>query len=492
MKNRIILFAVSVMLPLLMMPAFAASAREVSDTDITSAVNTELWADNAVSANNIDVDTDEGVVTLEGKVNSILAKDRAEAIAEAVVGVRSIVNLVKVKPDEKMSDRKLAKEIERAWIEDPAADSFELDAEVDDGIVTITGKVQSFAEKNLSAMVAKGVKGVKGIKNEIEVRYKTERNDTEIENEITERLKNDVRVDDYLIDVEVDDGEVELSGTVGSLQEKSRARSDAWVAGVESVEAEDLDVDWWARDKMRRTKTYISRTDAEIKKAVQDAFLYDPRVLSFKPSVKVTAGTVTLSGSVDNLAAKRAAEEDAQNTIGVWRVKNQIKVRPDVPSNEELENRVQTALLRDPYVERYQINVDAYNGWVYLSGEVNTSYEKNKAERVTEKVKGVAGVINSIDYEYEWIWKPDWEIRADVQDQLAWSPFVDAEDVSVSVDDGLVTLSGTVDSWSESDDAEKNAYQGGAKDVLNNLTVDYSYYGPYGPGYYGSDYYRGG
>jgi len=55
----------------------------------------------------------------------------------------------------------------------------------------------------------------------------------------------------------------------------------------------------------------------------------------------------------------------------------------------------------------------------------------------------------------------------------------------------VVTLSGTVDSWSESQDAVKNAFQGGAKDVENLLSVDYRYYGPYGPGYYGSPYYHG-
>ncbi|MEE4310295.1 MAG: BON domain-containing protein, partial [candidate division KSB1 bacterium] len=47
--------------------------------------------------------------------------------------------------------------------------------------------------------------------------------------------------------------------------------------------------------------------------------------------------------------------------------------------------------------------------------------------------------------------------------------------------DGVVTLTGTVDNWSEYNSAEKNAFEGGAKDVENRLIVEYRYYGPYYP-----------
>jgi osmotically-inducible protein OsmY len=119
-----------------------------------------------------------------------------------------------------------------------------------------------------------------------------------------------------------------------------------------------------------------------------------------------------------------------------------------------------------------------------LSGEVNTLFEKNRAERLVEGVKGVVGVRNNIETQYSWEWKPDWEILADVRDELEWSVFVEHGNINVSVDDGIVTLTGMVDSWSEYDEAEKNAFQGGAKDVINNLNVHYGYYGPSGPDYY--------
>lgn len=476
---------------LLLTVATAPAQREAADADITSAINTELWTDNAVTANQIDVTTRNGVVTLEGTVDHLLARDRAEALAAATVGVRTIVNRIKVEPLTARSDGELREAVEDAWLIDPATDKYEIEAEVEDGVVTLRGEVESYAEKTLAETVAKGVRGVRAIENELDVTYDEARSDLEIEREIEARLENDVRVDDVLIDVEVEDGVARLSGTCGSLREKTQATSDAWVAGVQTVDNSELDVQWWARDAMRRKSTYVARTDAEIEQAVEDAFLYDPRVASFQPAVDVAAGTVTLSGTVDNLAAKRAAEEDARNTLGVWRVKNNLKVRTEVPGDEELADRVASALFADPYVERYEIDVEANYGWVYLRGDVETSYEKNQAGQVARKVNGVVGVVNNLESDYVWTWKPDWEIRADVRDELEWSPFVEAEGINVSVDDGIVTLSGTVDSWSESRDAEKNAFQGGAKDVRNHLDVSYEYYGPYGPGYYASPYYRG-
>lgn len=469
----------------------AVFAQGASDAEITSAINTEMRIDNAVSANNIDVTTVGGIVTLTGTVDNILAKERAQALAEATVGVRAIVNRVNVEPVRPRTDKELEVAVENAWLLDPATQSYRVNADADDGIVMITGTVSSYAEKELSATVAKGVRGVKEVINEIEVDYQVSRHDREIKNEIIARLENDVRVDDLLINVEVDDGDVLLTGTVGSLQEKNRAYSDSWVAGVNSVDSTGLEIKWWVRDELRRSQAYDSRSDDKIQKAIEEALGYDPRIIPYDVTVEVSDGMVTLSGTVDNPAAKRAAEQDARNTLGVWRVTNNIKVRPEVPADDQLETRVAEALQSDPYVDRFDIKVEAYNGWVYLAGEVNTSFEKNRAERVTERVQGVIGVVNYLEYNHLWVWAPDWEIQEDVRSQLTWSPFVDASGINVAVNDGVVTLTGSVGTWSEREDAEKNAFQGGAKDVINSLTVDYRYYGPYGPGYYGSPDYRG-
>lgn len=463
---------------LLLLTASAQAAPSLSDYDVSRAIEVELALDEAVDANRIDITTQDGIVTLSGNVDNILAKERAAHIARCVVGVRSVINRIDILPTLR-EDSELSSAVERALLLDPAADSYEIKAYAKEGTVTLTGTVQSWQEKQLCADVAKGVRGVAAVENGILIRYKKERPDSEIKPEIEERLANDILVDDGMLEVSVNDGHVKIDGIVGSAAEKFRAQVDAWVNGVQSVDVDGLEVKWWARDKMRRTTLHKALDDEKVKKAVKDALRYDPRVLSFKTDIAVSDGIVTLGGVVDNLKAKKAAGQNARNTIGVWRVKNHIRVRPKlVPANDVLKKRVADAFHNDPYIDRYDILISALNGSVYLSGTVMNSYEKNRAEQVAEGVQGVVYIYNNLDYKHEWTWKPDWAILQDVKSQLFWSPFVDADQVSVSVDTGIVTLSGNVDTLSEKQDAEHNAYQGGAKEVRNNLSVKSPIGGP--------------
>jgi osmotically-inducible protein OsmY len=458
-----------------------AAAEAVKDKDIDHAIETEFWASDAVDGNDVSATTQDGIVTLAGTVEHLLAKEHARKIAEATVGVRAVINQIKVVPETARTDAELQDAVEQALFKDPATDSYEVTVSADNGIVSLSGTVDSWQEKQLCSTVAKAVKGVRDINNNIVIDFALNRPDQEIKPEIEARLANDILIDDYLVNVDVNTGTVQLSGTVGSVAEKRRAVSDAWVGGVKDVNADDLEVQWWARDKLRRKSSYVARTDEEIKEAVKDAFLFDPRVFSFDPQVEVDAGTVTLTGVVDNMEAKRAAEKDARNTLGVWRVKNHLKVRPGKDTEADaLEKRAADALLENPYVSRLDVKVEAYqDGWITLSGRVNNSFEKDMAEQVVSGVKGVTGILNNLDYDYEWSWKPDWVLREDIKDELYWSPFVDEEQVSITVDRGVVTLTGNVETWTERLEAGKNAWEAGAKDVRNRLTVTYRFYGPY-------------
>lgn len=458
------------------------NAKRVDDKDITIAIESDLWTDNAVDGNTISISTHDGIVTLNGISRSLLAKERASAIAAATVGVRSVVNRIKVSPGVDRTDKELQRAVKRALLEDPATESYEIGVTANDGVVNLTGATDSWQEKQLCVAVTKGVRGVLDIENDIVINIKTDRPDSEIKPEIKRRLLNDVRVDGRLIEVNVDDGKVTLSGSVGSLTEKRRAVSDAWVGGVKSVNGEKLEIRWWARDDMRRKTYYSSVSDEDIKSAVKDAFLYDPRVFSFNPVVAVDNGSVTLTGTVSNLRAKQAAEQDARNTIGVWRVKNYLKVMPKIiPANEELERRVSMAIADNPYVSRLDVSIEVDHGNVKLTGTVNNSFEKMVTGMAAATVKGVTSVANQLDYKYQWSWAPDNEIREDVRDELFWSPFVDEENVTVEVERGIVDLEGNVQTWAERYNAEQCAWEAGAKDVRNNLTTTYEFYGPYPP-----------
>jgi osmotically-inducible protein OsmY len=343
---------------------------------------------------------------------------------------------------------------------------------VQDGMVTLFGTVDSWQENRLSARVATSVKGVKAVTNELTVKPKAKRPDDEIAADIRRRLAADVWVGEQLVDVTVKEGEVTLSGTVGSAAEKTRAVLDAWVAGVAAVHDSELQVDWRARNSARREHPYTIRTDEEVTQALYDALRYDPRVLAFQPEVRVNNGVVTLTGTVDNLAAKRATAEDAKNTVGVRRVRNYLWVRPvSLVPDAELIKHIKAALQRDPYVERYEVIMSVVNGKAYLSGVVDSQFEKDQAEDVASHVAGVIAVDNNITVASTPPLKSDWEIRQDIRDELWWSPYVDSDELDVSVKNGVATLRGLVDNWAEQRAAIENVYEGGALSVRDELTV---------------------
>lgn len=311
--------------------AAAASPFLLGDDEVRCAVERELASDPAVPAHRVTVEVSSGIVTLLGRIDNLLAKERAERIAETVKGVRVVVNRILVLPSTRRSDDALERDVRAALIEDPVADASEVGVRVDHGTVSLSGTVDSWQEYRSCEWAAKAVKGVVRVRNGLQVDYVLKRPDAEIQIEILERLRWDALIDHGLIRVLVADGQVELHGTVGSAAEKMRAVYDAYVAGVASVDASGLEVERWARDDDLRGGQYIFRDDAEIKKTVRDAFSCDPRVSYFDVQVEVSAGRVTLRGEVDAIGAKRAAGQDARNTAGVRAVENRIQVRPPRP-----------------------------------------------------------------------------------------------------------------------------------------------------------------
>lgn len=69
---------------------------QVDDAAITAAVKAKLAADGDINPFNIDVDTNEGVVTLQGRVAKEEARSKAEQLARETDGVKRVINLVKV------------------------------------------------------------------------------------------------------------------------------------------------------------------------------------------------------------------------------------------------------------------------------------------------------------------------------------------------------------------------------------------------------------
>ncbi len=474
-----------------------AFAQKMSDQAISDKVSDEMVADPGVISHKVDVSTNNGIVTLDGTVNNLLAKERSVRIAEIVKGVRAVVNRIDVRPSVTRRDADIESGVEVALLNDPATESYALTVNVDDGRVRLSGSVDSYQEKDLALRVAKGVRGVVGVDDEVTVDYATKRPDHEIADEIRDAIHWDRYLDDHLIDVEVDNGQVELSGIVGSAAEARMARTKAYVAGVESVDSSDLEVESWARSERLRGDKFAIKSEDEIEQAVNDALLWDPRTNAFDITVSATGSQVTLRGVVDNLKAKRMAEQDARNTVGVLSVENRIKVRPDENiADLQIERDLQDRLGDDALIDRFDITVSVLDGVAHLYGQVDTTFEKSHAEEVASRVWGVVDVQNHLDvdqgtsdlydpYVDEYLIEEneiynyalrnpslsDLELKEEIESELWWSPFVNSDDIQVKVDNGVATLTGKVESWSERQQAKDNAYQGGAMLVENEIEV---------------------
>jgi osmotically-inducible protein OsmY len=453
----------------------------IEDRQIATAVETDLLIDESVAAHLVDVMVVDGIVTLSGSVDNLLAKQRAVRHAQSIRGVRGVVDKIAVKPVER-TDREIARDINQALLMDRAAESYEIDVAVEDGVVRLSGTVQSLAEKLHAERIAKRVKGISAVDNSIDIEAAAKRTDEEIAADIRKQLSFDPYVAHRMITVDVNDGVVTLSGTVGSLSEKAFAYNDALVLGVTEIDDAGLDIELWAKDRMQKPAKITIASDAAIAEAVEDALLFDPRTKLFEIDVSVENGRVVLGGTVGSLAAKLAAEDDAKNTRGVQQVVNNIDVRASRPfRDEELVRDVNYVMLWDPIIERHEIAVEARNGAVYLYGDVDNYFEKRRAETLASRVAGVIAVRNYLRFETEpWEWRSDEFVASRIREEYRLNTLVDHSDLSVSVDDGVALITGAVGSQNELDTAIENAFDGGARMVRTRVKYngmnEYGYY----------------
>lgn len=96
LRTVIVCFALAALLALGACSSTKTPGTQVDDAAITAAVKAKLAADGDINPFNIDVDTNEGVVTLQGRVDKEEARQKAEELARGTDNVVRVINLVKV------------------------------------------------------------------------------------------------------------------------------------------------------------------------------------------------------------------------------------------------------------------------------------------------------------------------------------------------------------------------------------------------------------
>lgn len=144
-------------------------------------------------------------------------------------------------------------------------------------------------------------------------------------------------------------------------------------------------------------------------------------------------------------------------------------------NDQSLGMAVGTQLLNDPEIDRFRIDVDARNGTVVLRGEVSSEEQKREAERIARQTQGVQRVINELQVSNERdkgtnAFEDAW-ITTMVSGKISRDPGVSSNMVEIDVNDGVVTLSGTVDTPRAKREAEDLAESVDGVIAVNNQLV---------------------
>lgn len=172
-------------------------------------------------------------------------------------------------------DADIAQAITRHLKEDSALRSERIQVSVVNGICTLAGPVKTLLAKERALRVAETLRGVRSVIDQVDVQPVVRTDD---------QLKGDV---------------------MRELQQGKFTRTDLVSYAPDEALQKPHVID------------YAFRSDEEIARAVRDAFKLDPRLVRLEPRVEAHNGVVELTGTVDSVKARRAAELDARDTVGV-------------------------------------------------------------------------------------------------------------------------------------------------------------------------------
>jgi len=213
------------------------------------------------------------------------------------------------------NNEELQQDVENAIKWEPSMHAAEIGVTAKDGVITLSGTVDSYSKKLNAEKATKKVKGVKAIAEDIIIDYghTFNKNDTKIATDIINALEDNWEVPRDKIQAKVEDGWVKLEGEVAwKYQEEASTKVVNNLRGVKGV--------------TNLIKVKSESKDVVEQKAVEKALKRNWSINSKDVKVAVNQNQVKLTGLVHSLYQKDEAGRLAWNAPGVWSVENELAV----------------------------------------------------------------------------------------------------------------------------------------------------------------------
>ena len=216
-----------------------------TDKEIQQDVMDEIKWEPIVHAAAIGVIVTDGVVKLSGYVDSYYEKWAAERAAARVLGVKAVQDALMVKlPDSlKRPDQDVARVVSDALEWNISVPKNRVKAQVRDGVVTLSGEVDWWYQKDAAEDVVRKLIGVVSVNNQITIKPTVKLGD--VKNKIEDAFRRNALLDSKRIKVETSGGKVILTGNVSNWAEREQVERAAWATpGVLEVESHIMLKPW--------------------------------------------------------------------------------------------------------------------------------------------------------------------------------------------------------------------------------------------------------
>ncbi|WP_185276403.1 BON domain-containing protein [Leifsonia shinshuensis] len=198
-------------------------------------------------------------------------------------------------------------------------------------------------------------------------------------------------------------------------------------------------------------------SDLAVRRAVESELAWTPEVTAPAVGVAVDGGVITLTGEVATLHERIAVVEAAQRVAGVRTVADELRL-PEPggdPHGRTLAAAVDGILAWTAGVPREGIRADVQGHRVVLTGEVEWDAERVAAKRAVERLHGV----HSVESRIELTRRPQADdVAEEIRNALVRNAILDAGRIAVTVDGDEITLTGSVGSWTEHQQAVRSAW----------------------------------